>query len=179
MAMADEKIEALDPLIIQSSTDLYETSANGDGSFKETRAQMLSYINENFLSANNTFTGNNIFTGPVMQPCTEISYNSTATLSAANLVQKMIVSNPGVPITLTLPLGSDFETELGSPINNTALENITFINFNITNAVTLVGNTGFTLGGVVPSVDTIPPQSSKSYKAKRQSSNTYILYSMN
>lgn len=42
--MADKKIQNLTALVTQAATDLYETSANGTGSFKETRLQMASYI---------------------------------------------------------------------------------------------------------------------------------------
>lgn len=45
--MADKKIIDLTPIVSQNSTDLYETSANGTGSYKETRAQMLSYMSAN------------------------------------------------------------------------------------------------------------------------------------
>jgi hypothetical protein len=45
--ISDIKITALDPLITQSSTDIYEVSANGTGSFKESRQQMLSYFQIN------------------------------------------------------------------------------------------------------------------------------------
>lgn len=47
--MADEKILQLDPLVTPALTDAYELSANGDGSFYETRAQMLSYMQANSL----------------------------------------------------------------------------------------------------------------------------------
>lgn len=45
--MADVKIIDLPALTIQSGTDLKETSTNGTGSFKETRAQQLTYFNAN------------------------------------------------------------------------------------------------------------------------------------
>lgn len=41
--MADKKIVDLTALVTQATTDLYETSANGAGSFKETRAQQSNY----------------------------------------------------------------------------------------------------------------------------------------
>lgn len=41
--MADKRIIDLTALITQATTDLYETSASGASSFKETRAQMLAY----------------------------------------------------------------------------------------------------------------------------------------
>jgi len=49
--MADKKIIDLTALSTQATTDLYETSANGTGSFKETRAQILSYTAANIASA--------------------------------------------------------------------------------------------------------------------------------
>jgi hypothetical protein len=42
--MADKRIVDLTPLVTQAPTDIYEVSANGAGSFKETRLQMASYI---------------------------------------------------------------------------------------------------------------------------------------
>lgn len=45
--MADKKIIDLPALLIQNPTDLYETSADGTGSYKETRAEMLLYMNDN------------------------------------------------------------------------------------------------------------------------------------
>src|SRR5271156_939359 len=44
---ADRTIISLSPLITQAGSDLKEVSANGTGSFKETRTQELSYINAN------------------------------------------------------------------------------------------------------------------------------------
>lgn len=41
------KIVSLPALTVQDSTDIYEVSKNGTGSFKETRAQMQSYIQSN------------------------------------------------------------------------------------------------------------------------------------
>jgi len=49
--MADKKIIDLPPLVSQASTDLGETSANGAGSFKETRAQKLAYTAANIAGA--------------------------------------------------------------------------------------------------------------------------------
>lgn len=48
--MADEKIIDLIAISTQSSTDLYETSLNGMGSRKETRGQMLEYMQANIVS---------------------------------------------------------------------------------------------------------------------------------
>lgn len=45
--MADKKISQLDAIVSQSTTDLYETSLNGSGSRKETRAQQTSYQQSN------------------------------------------------------------------------------------------------------------------------------------
>jgi hypothetical protein len=45
--MADQKIIDLTALVSPTSTDLYETSLNGAGSRKETRAQMLTYMKTN------------------------------------------------------------------------------------------------------------------------------------
>lgn len=45
--MADKKIIDLPPIITQATTDLYETSANGLGSYKETRLQMTNYFSAN------------------------------------------------------------------------------------------------------------------------------------
>jgi hypothetical protein len=45
--MADKKISQLTALVSAASNDLYETSANGTGSFKETRAQQNTYWNAN------------------------------------------------------------------------------------------------------------------------------------
>lgn len=45
--MADKKISQLTALVTQATSDLYETSANGTGSFKETRAQQLAYNKAN------------------------------------------------------------------------------------------------------------------------------------
>ena len=61
--MAVKKIIELNPLVLQSLTDLYETSANGTGSFKETRQQMLNFMTANILPTmqevyDNSSTGN-------------------------------------------------------------------------------------------------------------------------
>lgn len=44
--MADAKISELTALVTQATNDLYETSANGTGSFKETRAQQTDYMQD-------------------------------------------------------------------------------------------------------------------------------------
>ncbi len=49
--MADKKIINLTAIATQATTDLYETSANGTGSFKETRAQQLTYTKANIAGA--------------------------------------------------------------------------------------------------------------------------------
>jgi hypothetical protein len=50
LTVTNKKIIDLDPIVTQAPTDLYETSANGTGSLKETRAQMLSYMQDNVAS---------------------------------------------------------------------------------------------------------------------------------
>lgn len=49
--LSDKRIVDLNPLVVQSLSDLFETSANGTGSFKETRAQLLSFIQTSVVSA--------------------------------------------------------------------------------------------------------------------------------
>ncbi|MHB9161397.1 MAG: beta strand repeat-containing protein [Nitrosotalea sp.] len=56
--MANQKIIDLNAIVTQSSTDLSETSANGTGSFKETRAQKQTYIQANLNNV--TITGGTI-----------------------------------------------------------------------------------------------------------------------
>lgn len=46
MAVSTAKIVQLDPLIVQDPSDIYEVSADGSGSFKESRSQMVNYINQ-------------------------------------------------------------------------------------------------------------------------------------
>lgn len=55
--MADKKIIQLTALTVQASSDLYEVSANGTGSFKETRSQQLSYVNANAVITIGQVTG--------------------------------------------------------------------------------------------------------------------------
>jgi hypothetical protein len=73
--MANKKISELTALSAQSDTDLYETSANGTGSFKETRAQMVSYFQSSIPNKQNALyvsklgndtTGNGSFNKPFL-----------------------------------------------------------------------------------------------------------------
>lgn len=61
--LGEKKIIELAALVTQSSTDLYETSANGAGSFQETRAQMLSYMQQNVVPGTNYTPTDSIISG--------------------------------------------------------------------------------------------------------------------
>lgn len=95
--MADKKIVDLSALVTQATTDLYETSANGTGSFKETREQMRTYMKNNTVTTSAS------------------THNTSATLTGAEIVGGIVRSTPATSgVTLTLPTASAIYTAMGN-----------------------------------------------------------------
>lgn len=87
--LANKKYSDLPAVVTQKTTDLYALSDNGDGSYKETRAQMLAYMQNHIVDAANTIfyakngndtTGNGSANAPY---ATYEKARSTAALTAS------------------------------------------------------------------------------------------------
>jgi len=116
--MADVKIIDLNPLTTQDLNDLYETSKNGNGSFKETRQQQINYL----LSRNNVFSGINVNTKSIG------SVGLPGVISAANMVENIVTMLPtGSGQTATFDSAANIYSLLGSPSQNVTF-NFTLIN---------------------------------------------------
>jgi len=146
------------------------------------------------LSANNTYTGNNTFSAPVEFDdltlftdnayytddaafiAIESTYNTTSTITADDLANKVIKSTPGAGgITLTLPTASDLNTRLGSPPPNTAIENISITNLSMTDTITLASGTNHSLSGVPSPI--ILPGTTRFFKDRKSATTpAFVVY---
>jgi len=107
--MANKRIVDLSPLVSQMTTDIYEVSANGTGSFKESRLQQLNYIEQNILSPNNfvyiaingsDITGN----GSINNPYATLSHalSTITTASQTNPFQIIMATGQYSEVNLAL-----------------------------------------------------------------------------
>lgn len=88
--MANVKIVDLPQIVTQNSTDIYEVSANGAESFKESRAQMVAYIQDHvgslthaiYVSNSQTGTG----TGTIGSPFATITEAQNAAVAGTNYI---------------------------------------------------------------------------------------------
>lgn len=136
--MADVKIIDLDPLSIQTTTDIYETSKNGTGSFRETRSQMTGFIKNNILTSNNLFTGNNNFSGHLTSVLDISIPTIPGTISASSLVGGIVTLNPASPgSSEVFDTSANIYSVLASPIVGTSF-NVKIVNTSSTNSITLV-----------------------------------------
>ena len=69
------------------------------------------------------------------------------TLTAADILTGIIISNPAGAINLQMPLATDFDTAIGASAPVGTSFDFSVINTNGTNAPTLTTNTGWTLTG--------------------------------
>lgn len=97
--MSDKKISQLPALITQALTDIYEVSANGTLSSKESRQQMLNYFKANSFVAANTFyvdpNGDNSNSGAILAPYADpFAASNAITGSVSN--PKLVVVNSGI-----------------------------------------------------------------------------------
>ena len=134
--MADKKISDLTALSTQATTDLYETSANGTGSFKETRAQQKAYWDAIYAQTTGAVTAGHLVVygvdGKQIKDCgipvdtsqniypnnNVIGYATTATaagtttLTLASKCQQFFTGSTTqtvlLPVTSTLSLGFSF-----------------------------------------------------------------------
>ena len=103
--LANATIVSLSPLDMQSSTDIYEVSKNGAGSFKETRAQQNTYWNANIqLPSTTKVTGLDAalaaklnLAGGTMTGALTLNADPTTNLEAAT---KQYVDSVGASISL-------------------------------------------------------------------------------
>jgi hypothetical protein len=128
--MADAKIENLTAISEQKTTDLYEVSDDGNGSYKETRAQQVAYFLQlfapNFTAENTVYVdpdGSNDDPGNQNEPFADPFYASTA-ITGTTTNRKLINIQAGEYETTSFTLkpnqtfsGSGLCTQLD--VNNT------------------------------------------------------------
>jgi len=98
--MADKKIIDLTSIVTQSTNDLYEVSANGTGSFKETRAQVAAYVTTNPTITGGTIDGTTIGQStPAVGTFTDLNAMSSILFPNNNKNEIYVSSTPatGIP----------------------------------------------------------------------------------
>jgi|ERR1700761_3077528 len=128
--MADIKIVNLNPLLTQDSTDIYEVSKDGTGSFKETRAQQASYISS-IISPTQTTT----------------NYVAGATITAASIKGGVLIFTPTSAQTYTLDTAANIYSAMGSPAVNSFI-NVKLINKSNFIATITKSDTNLLISGV-------------------------------
>jgi hypothetical protein len=106
--MADIKIEGLDPLVEQKSTDLSEVSDDGAGSYKETRAQKTEWQNSHIAaSAAAVLSKPSIISvGSIAQSGTTITYLPPQTFSSLYVGGIIRFANPAAQPAMILSIDS-------------------------------------------------------------------------
>ena len=109
---------------------------------------------------------------PLFIQSTPANETATGTLLASELVGQIITANITAGVTLTLPTGSNMDSELSTPQNNTAFDWHLINQTAATHAVTLAQGTGHTIVGST----SIPANTSASFRTRKTGTATYVSY---
>lgn len=112
---------------------------------------------------------------PVVGQGSSQNFDSTGTMTSANLLAFIITSTTAAAVSATLPTGSSMDTGLLAAyppalVNNDAFD-FSVINTG-PNAFTIITNTGWTLVGSM----VVATGTSGRFRARRSANNTYVLY---
>lgn len=112
---------------------------------------------------------------PLVAQQSSQAFNSTGTMTAANLLAFIITSTTAAAVSATLPTGSALETDLVAAYPSLAVNDsfeFVVINTGGTNAFTVVTNTGWTLVGNM----VVALSSSGRFRVRRTATNVYTIY---
>jgi len=145
--MTNKTIIQLTPLVTQAVTDIYEVSANGTGSFYETRAQMAAYFKSVAATLGNTIyvsnAGTPTGTGSVISPVQTYAQALALISGATNLNPYLVQFDSGVFTIASLQL-NPWVFLSGSSVGSTYFTMSGAITLNLAAFANLTASTGIT-----------------------------------
>lgn len=101
---------------------------------------------------------------------TALGTGASVTLTQANLLNGLLTGNPGGAATYTLPTGANMDA--GAPMNVDEAVDVTIVNINGTNAITVATASGWTLVGALG----IPLSTSATFRIRKTGAGTFTLF---
>lgn len=100
-----------------------------------------------------------------------VAHNTAATMTAADLLAKIITSAPAGAINLQLPLATDLDAALPTAVANSSFD-FSIIDTNGANAATVTTNTGWALVGSM----VVAANSAVLFRARKTAAGAWTLY---